>query len=326
MSNNLNFEDKIEILYEKIEWINPSIKSKIKRLFKIESSSYILGCSEQAKEFRLNYPEFAREIQNLTVASYNIGKDIEKSPVEKILALNLKNSFNPVFLNIIEAHLYFLKPYSLKYFINLNWNEYLAFLYKNLGDKPYIERLSFLIVEIAYCSTRSVNSYHMFCLRMLEIRKIDLVRQNLDHMRIYLECLNHAEINLVLNRAVIDKVVETYAHLNNINLSGKGEFQKKIDKISKVINENHPMSNHWSAFVKLTRSEQFTNLNSYRTGLVHKFSSKSTAFHKKSFDGIAEGLRYVEQLIKESNHMSFFAYMTLLLSVNEIALQNLKKD
>lgn len=319
---NLNFENEIDSLYQKIEWSNSSLISRLKRLFKINSGVVMLGSSDKANEFKLKYPIFAKEIKNLTIASYIIDQDIKKSPVEKVLALNLKTNFSPNFLQILQSHIYLLHPYSLKYFINLKWDEYIALIYSRYNEENYAEQLSLRIIEIAYCATRAIYSYHLFCLAMLKMNKLNIEKENLDFMRVYLECINHAEMNLVLNRAIIDKTLESYAYIAGVDVNGKGELNKKITKISNTIKIGHPMFSHWSAFVQVAQSDQFTNLNNYRTGLVHKFSPKSTAFHKNSFDGIQKSLRAVESLIKEANHMSFFGNMSLLFTVNEDIITN----
>jgi hypothetical protein len=326
MSKNLNFEDKISAQIDKIQWKNPSFKSKLKRFFKLRSEGFILAHSDRVHKFRENNQEFFREIQNLNIASFNVARDIESSPVEKILNLRLQETFNDGYLAILEANLDFLFPHSLSYFVNLNWPEYIAFIDEYFPFNTLKKKQLYLIVELAYCTTRSAYSYHMFCLRMLEMKNININKNNLAYMRIYLECLNHAEMNLVLNRAVIDKVLENYAHLNETNVSGKGDLNKKIDKLTKAIERSGNGKNHWNAFVQIIRSDKFEKLNSYRTGLVHKFSPSSTAFHKKSFDGIFEGLRSVEELVKDSNHMSFFALTTLLMAVNELSLESVNSS
>jgi len=317
-SLNKNFEAEIAALYKKSYFRNPSIFRKLRRIFIGPTDVTVIAKSPNAQRFIKNYSELGTQADLLGLTGLSLNADLETGPTGLFLRLNLKETFNgnSMFLNILMNQIPFLMPFSLTYFLNINWIEHQALLELHVADKTFFKKLSDNLLDIGYCQIRAINAYHEFCRTLLQLKTKDISKNNLDELRVYLACLNHAEICILLNKAILDKIITAYALIFGVSIEGKGKTDKKINKISSSV-DNQFGKNHWSAFIQVLKSPHYETLNSYRTGLVHKISPRISAVHKRELGKMIRDLKPVEKIVSDSNVMTFFAFSTLMFLVNE---------
>lgn len=323
-SLNKNFELEIGKFQEKIEWINPSIWSKIRRFLGRNSDAILFSYSDRANKFFSENHSLGMQASTLELGGFSIEQNIERSVIKNFLILNVKDSFSPTFVQLMSNHIFLFLPNSLRFFINIKWVEYLAQIESNEPEKEFFNDLAVVLLDIAYCHARATNAYYEYCKSLLYLSDKRMEKGNLVFMTKYLECMNHSEMCLLLDKAILDKLINAYAFIFKVSINGKGQTHKKIDKISREVTPDMPFSNHWSAFTKVVSSEQYQNLNNYRTGLVHKICPSDTAFHKKFHSGIMDGFHSSEKLMKESNNMCFFAFSSLIFLLDEKYLLKIK--
>lgn len=306
------------------EFENPRLISKLRRMLGIDSRSEILGFSEIAKKFEEEHPEIGQHAKTLHLCCWRLHTQINESPAKNFLNIQLEN-FAENFKQYLKSQIFIITPISLDRFFCVSWIEYFSKLnmLNSLSDTHQDIKILDNVLELGQCNLRATHGYLLMCETMLKFSRPDVPNKDLS---LFLEAVNHGEIAIILNKAILDKSIAFFAKVAEVNIDGKGETEKKLKKIESILMAKKEFLNHWRTFRQLFSSDDYKHLNNYRTGLVHKFSPSETVAHKNYWSGYYDGLKKIEKIVKDSNRLAFYSVAICLFVLNEKTILKADKN